>query len=362
MTFLRAIPASITVILLSVSAAAATSYTYDALGRISTVTYDNGKQITYSYDPAGNRSQVATQVGTNQPPVAVPDSASTNSNTPAVIHVLTNDTDPDGDTLTIQSVNTADGTNGTAAITGSGTTVTFTPKPNFSGTDSFGYTISDGHGHIAYAPVTVTVVNQPPVANPFTASGMFLHTSNTIDALAHASDPESGPLTLIAVTTPGHGSTAITPDQKVTYTPTGGNTTSDAFNYTVRDDHNQTAQATVTVTFDSSQHNSPPVAVNDLFDIEITGVPVTNPSGAFDPRVNDSDPDGDPLTITDIVTQPTHGTAGVINGGTQVNYVYSGTINVPTVVHDSFTYKISDGNGGTATATINVTLDVQSGQ
>jgi YD repeat-containing protein len=39
---------------------AATTYTYDTLGRVATVTYDNGKTITYSYDAAGNRTQVVT--------------------------------------------------------------------------------------------------------------------------------------------------------------------------------------------------------------------------------------------------------------------------------------------------------------
>ena len=38
--------------------AAATTYTYDSLGRLSTVTYDNGKEIVYTYDAAGNRTQV----------------------------------------------------------------------------------------------------------------------------------------------------------------------------------------------------------------------------------------------------------------------------------------------------------------
>jgi YD repeat-containing protein len=41
-------------------ACAATTYTYDTLGRIATATYDNGKTITYTYDPAGNRTQVVT--------------------------------------------------------------------------------------------------------------------------------------------------------------------------------------------------------------------------------------------------------------------------------------------------------------
>jgi uncharacterized protein RhaS with RHS repeats len=45
-------------------ASAATTYTYDTLGRLSTVCYDNGKEIIYSYDPAGNRSQVVIQGAT----------------------------------------------------------------------------------------------------------------------------------------------------------------------------------------------------------------------------------------------------------------------------------------------------------
>jgi YD repeat-containing protein len=42
-------------------AAAATAYTYDTLGRLATVTYDNGKEIIYTYDAAGNRTQVVIQ-------------------------------------------------------------------------------------------------------------------------------------------------------------------------------------------------------------------------------------------------------------------------------------------------------------
>jgi predicted site-specific integrase-resolvase len=45
----------------SVSVSAATTYTYDTLGRLRCVAYDNGNTIVYSYDPAGNRSQVVVQ-------------------------------------------------------------------------------------------------------------------------------------------------------------------------------------------------------------------------------------------------------------------------------------------------------------
>jgi YD repeat-containing protein len=48
-------------ILTAFAAEAGTTYTYDDLGRLSTVTYDNGRKITYTYDPAGNRTQVVTE-------------------------------------------------------------------------------------------------------------------------------------------------------------------------------------------------------------------------------------------------------------------------------------------------------------
>lgn len=89
----------------------------------------------------------------NSPPVANDDTASTPANTAVTISVLGNDSDPDGDGLTVTSVGTP--TNGTA--TTNGTTVTYTPKTDYSGTDTFTYTISDGKGGTDSANITVTV-------------------------------------------------------------------------------------------------------------------------------------------------------------------------------------------------------------
>ncbi|MFL6230155.1 MAG: TIGR03118 family protein [Pyrinomonadaceae bacterium] len=82
-----------------------------------------------------------THAFTNNAPVANGDSANTNSITPVNIDVLANDTDPDGDNLTITSVTA--GTGGTAAISADGRSVRFTPAPGFAGAASFQYTVTD---------------------------------------------------------------------------------------------------------------------------------------------------------------------------------------------------------------------------
>jgi hypothetical protein len=85
--------------------------------------------------------------------VAVDDSDTTPENTPVTIDVLNNDSDPDGDTLTVGSV--TQGTHG--SVINNGSDVTYTPDSGFSGTDSFTYTVSDGNGGTDTATVTVTV-------------------------------------------------------------------------------------------------------------------------------------------------------------------------------------------------------------
>ena len=69
-------------------------------------------------------------------------------------NVLANDTDPDGDTLSVDSF--TQGTNGTVSYNGDGT-FTYTPGADFHGTDTFTYTVDDGNGNTDTATVSVTV-------------------------------------------------------------------------------------------------------------------------------------------------------------------------------------------------------------
>ena len=98
----------------------------------------------------------------NYPPVAVDDVATLPMNSSLNINVLANDTDPEGDVLTVTATTTP--AHGTTAINTDGT-IKYTPKNGFSGADSFGYTISDGNGNTATANVEITVL----AVNPYNA-------------------------------------------------------------------------------------------------------------------------------------------------------------------------------------------------
>ena len=83
---------------------------------------------------------------------------------PATVSVLANDTDPDGDALTVTGASTP--ANGTAVVNANGS-ITYTPAAGYVGTDSFTYTISDGRGGVGGASVSVTVSEQVNlVGNP----------------------------------------------------------------------------------------------------------------------------------------------------------------------------------------------------
>ena len=137
---------------------------------------DNGTTVTYT--PAANfngtdsfsytvSDEELTDTGTvvvtvnaaNDAPVATDDNVATAVGTLIVIRVLDNDREVDGDTtLVVSTVGTpAAPSNGSVAITDNGTTVTYTPAANFSGTDSFSYTVSDGEPSLLTDTGTVYV-------------------------------------------------------------------------------------------------------------------------------------------------------------------------------------------------------------
>lgn len=250
------------------------------------------------------------------------------------LNVLSNDSDPDGDSLQIISVSTP--ANGTVSIAGD--QLVYTPNIDFNGMDNFIYTVDDGFGGQQSANVTVIVApaNAAPTAVSDSATANAGQTIS-IDVLANDSDPEGDAINLISVTQPANGSAQVNGDQ-VSYTANEGFSGADSFTYTIADALGNQATATVSVTVTPG---SPPIAVDDRFMIPM------NAPGTFDVLANDSDPDGDPITLDSIVQQPSVGSASINPDGT---ISYSPPFQF--VGGTSLVYSISDTFGNTATATV----------
>ncbi|MBU4060520.1 MAG: tandem-95 repeat protein, partial [Alphaproteobacteria bacterium] len=305
---------------------------------------------TFNYTVRDPQNATATATVTvtvnNQVPVAGNDATSTNSNTAKSLDPRTNDSDPEGGALTIVSVTTP--SSGSAVVTGGGTGVTYTPAANFIGTATFSYSVRDPQNATATATVTVTVNNQAPVAQPDSVSTAY-NTAVNFNPRTNDSDPESGALTIVSATTPSSGTATVISGTSITYTPASNFSGTATFNYTIRDPQNATASSTVTVTV-APAPNQPPVAVND----SVEGFAYTNEVIYLDVpwAANDSDPNGDPLTVTS-VTQPTKGSVAI--QGNSIVYT-SATNNILA----SFTYTISDGRGGQSTATVQIHITRES--
>jgi uncharacterized repeat protein (TIGR01451 family) len=183
---------------------------------------------------------------TNRPPVAVNDTASTSANSAVTVPVLANDSDPDGQALTIVSVSA---TNGSANIVG--TNVVFNPATNFIGTATVGYTVSDGNGGTNSALVTISVTDHPPVANNdsyVTAQNVALVVPASGGVLTNDTDADNNALTAVLASNPAHGTLVLSTNGGFTYTPTNNFTGTDTFTYRASDGLTNSGLATVTLT------------------------------------------------------------------------------------------------------------------
>jgi len=282
------------------------------------------------------------------PLIAEPDTIANNGATSVTFNPMANDRSFGGATFAISSVE--DPPHG-QAINNAGATITYIPDVGYVGGDTFSYTIADGSNDVASAQVFATVTassaaNQAPTAvnDSFSVPDRISATAPSpaaLQVLANDFDPDHDILSISSVTTPSHGTATISGGTAVTYAPTVGYAGSDGFSYTISDGRGGSSTATVSLTV----ANSPPVANSDLVTVD------RNLEMNFDPRLNDSDPDGDALTIT-AVSSPAKGWAG-INTDNSVTY----TPQANYVGADSFTYTLSDGRGQTATGAVSVTVN-----
>jgi len=283
---------------------------------------------------------------TNTAPIAKNDSASTSYNSQIAVDVLENDSDADGNALNIISVGEAG--HGQAVI--SGGNIIYTPSTGFTGSDSVSYEISDGNGGTASAVLTITVQQRPnsdPVARNDSASirGGYGSLVIDIDVLANDSDSDNDFLSISDITKPEGGHARLTTRttsasliKKIQYSPYSDFFGTDTFTYTISDGNGGSATATVTVTVTP---NNAPDAVEDVSDVDFDKTVVVNV------LANDTDPDGDTLSVQSIV-QPTVGSAVLNNDGT-ILFNPEGNVGSITVF-----YTVTDSRGGTDIATLTV--------
>ncbi len=293
----------------------------------------------------GNTATVNITVNpVNDNPVAADDNANTPEDAAVVIDVLANDSDVDLDSLSVSGHSST--SNGTLVNHGDGT-FTYTPNPNYNGPDSFTYTVDDGNGGSDTATVDLTV---NPVNDTPTTSGIS-------DVVV---DEDSAPTNINLHAAFGDIEDL---DSDLTYsisdntnlglfngTPIVGGTLT--LNYAA--DANGTADITVRATDTGGLYvettfgvtinpvNDNPVAVDD------NALTDENTALVIDVLGNDSDIDLDTLTVSGFTYA---GSATLVNNG-DGTFTYT----PQSTGVDSFTYDISDGNGGSDSAIVNVTV------
>ena len=309
--------------------------------------FSGADSFTYTISDGKGHTAVATvnlivNAPPNGAPTAVADTATTTYGTQVTIQVLSNDTDPDNDLLTL--IDSTNGTNGTVSFSDSA--ITYKPNAGFSGEDSFSYTITDGHGHTAIGQVKVTVgaaPNRAPTAVTDTVTTNY-GAAVTINALSNDTDPENDTLTVTGNTQASNG-TVTRSGNTFTYTPRSGFSGADSFSYTISDGKGNSATGTVNITVGAAPvDNKAPIAVNDTISTTM-GVPVL-----VNLLANDSDPNGDKIALKTL-SNPKNGKLYRMND----SYIFYFP-NAGFVGKDSFTYTITDSKGATSTASVAITV------
>jgi VCBS repeat-containing protein len=277
------------------------SFTY-----IPAANFNGSDSFTYRASDGALESNQATVTITvtasNDGPTAADDAYGTAEDTALTVAapgVLANDTDPDGDALsvTVESLPA----HGSLSLNGDGS-FTYTPTADYNGSDSFTYQASDSTVESSPATVTITVsaVNDAPTAATDTYSSAE-DTTLTVAApgvLSNDGDPDGNTLSAVLVAGPSHGALTLNANGSFTYTPTANYNGSDSFTYRASDGSLTSNLATVTLTV-SAVNDAPTVTVaaggtcgtNDRSGtVNLTVGDVDNPASALNLSATSSNP------------------------------------------------------------------------
>ena len=306
-----------------------------------TYTPDSGFNLTNTMTFKVNDGTVDSNIATvtfvfnnlvNDPPVAEDQTVIVIEDQNKNITLTATDPDP-GDVLTFTIVTPP--SNGT--LSGTAPNLTYTPAANYTGPDSFTFKASDGtlDSNIGTISITVTPVNDAPVANAQTVSVLE---DNTLNITLTGTDVDNASLVYSVITQPTNGVlSGLAPN--LVYTPNANYNGPDSFTFTVSDGSLISSAATISITV--IPVNDAPVADSQLV--------TTNEDSPAAITLTGSDIDLDALTFT-IVTPPVNGTLS--GSGSNVTYTPAANYNGP----DSFTFKVNDGTTDSNTATVSITV------
>lgn len=319
--------------------------------------------------------------------VAEDDQVTTAANLPITVDLTANDYSLAGGTMTLTHIQGDPVTQGQVITLGSGIQltvgaggqVTVTGNGSSAANDTFTYQVSNGLGGVASATVNVDVTApnlNPPVARDdveaVMADGTLSDSVLTNNGNGVDSDPNGDPLSVVQVNltsfTPGDPITlpsgallTMNANGSYVYDPNGafdglagGATATDSFSYTITDGQGGNDTATVTITVTGVVSNHAPVAVDDSHTVSEEGAAFLG-----NPLDNDSDADGDPLSF--VLGSLTGSNGGTITMDDSGNLVFMAgaafdDLAVGQSRDTSFTYTVSDGQGGSDTGTITVTV------
>ncbi|WP_367873148.1 Ig-like domain-containing protein [Luteolibacter sp. Populi] len=268
----------------------------------------------------------------NAPPQATAQTVTVTEDTAKSI-TLTG-SDPEGSNLSYAVV----GSPSKGTISGTPPNLTYTPKLNANGADSFTFRVNDGalNSSNATVSVTITPVNDAPVAAAKSATAPY----NTAVAITlSGSDVDGNSLTYSVVTNPAHGSLSGS-GANLSYTPATGYTGSDSFTYRVNDGTVNSSSATVSITVVAPANLRPIAHSKTLSVLKGKGLKI---------QLSGVDPEAQPVSFR-ILNGPANG----LVTGTPPNLVYKGRGKF--VGTDTFTYVTNDGTMDSAPATVTVVI------
>ncbi|MEA3480345.1 MAG: tandem-95 repeat protein [Pseudomonadota bacterium] len=227
---------------------------------------DDDTEVSFSYDIIDDDGGVINGTANldikpvNDAPIATNDAIQTDEDSQVVIDVLANDSDIEGDDLSITSASVSEEQGIVEIVDGK---LVFTPAENFNGNATISYTISDGEiEDEAQVSVTVNSVNDAPIAlNDATITEE--DTSVTIDVLPNDTDIDGDALSIESASVPSDQGQVEIIDGKLVFTPTENFNGDAEITYTVTDGA-LTVEATVTVTVNAV--NDTPVVESNIAD------------------------------------------------------------------------------------------------